>query len=218
MTDKVNEEFWSRTAENYDDDLIYVVGRDVIDAEIKKLGEEKNLGRVIEFACGTGLFTCAVAGNAEYVLATDISSEMIEIAAGRFAKYDNIEARTGSCYDCTLPDESFDTGLIVNSIHLIDSPVGALWEFHRVLKQGGKLIIATFTGRYLEPDAKQALANRFFEKFGKPPYAKNFTLDSLEEHLCEVGFNVEESCLLGEDVKALYLVGVKGKWGQSPIL
>ena len=209
MTDKVNREFWSRTAEKYDSDLVYVVGQDVIDAEIKKLSEEKNLGRVIEFGCGTGIFTTAIAGNADYILATDISSEMIEIAAGRFAGYDNIEARTGSCYDCELPDESFDTGLIVNSIHLIDSPVGALWEFHRVLKQGGKLIIATFTGRYLKPDAKEALANRFFEKFGKPPYARNFTLESLEEHLNEVGFRVEESLLLGTDVKALYLVGVK---------
>jgi len=45
--------------------------------------ESNNLGRAVEFGCGTGFYTGTLASKADSLLATDISPEMLEIAKQR---------------------------------------------------------------------------------------------------------------------------------------
>ena len=61
----------------------------------------------------------------------------------------------------------------------------------------------------MELKDKEALADRFIEKWGKPPYARNLSLDGLCELVSEAGFDVLEREIIGDWVNALYVVAVK---------
>ena len=83
------EDYWSKFARNYDKGVDHIVG-EAIQQEIKKrLSEERNLGDILEFGCGTGYFTKVVAQNAERVLATDLSDEMLELARTQLNEFEN---------------------------------------------------------------------------------------------------------------------------------
>lgn len=204
------EEYWSKFAGTFDGDVEYIVGPEINDAIRDKLGQLDNLGIAVEFGCGTGIFTSALAGNADSVVATDLSDEMLEKARHRLADYGNVMVRKASCYNSGFDAGEFDTALIANTLHMLEMPEDALREISRVLKPGGRLIVFSYTGRHMPRDEKEELANRFFEKWGKPPYAKNFSLETLGEFVSGAGFEVKESVVLGEGVKAVFLVAEKG--------
>jgi len=55
-----------------------------------------------------------------------------------------------------------------NLIHIIESPANALQESHRILKQGGRLIIATYTNYGMKLFEKIKLGFRFAKGWGNP--------------------------------------------------
>jgi predicted TPR repeat methyltransferase len=57
----------------------------------ERVAREGNLGRLVEFGCGTGFYTEVLARKSDTVLATDISSGMLELAQQRV---DGPEIRT----------------------------------------------------------------------------------------------------------------------------
>jgi ABC-2 type transport system ATP-binding protein len=67
------EYFWSKHAKGFLDSLEFVVGKPILEIINKALSEEKNLGKVVDFGCGTGIFTKIIAQNSESVIAVDIS-------------------------------------------------------------------------------------------------------------------------------------------------
>lgn len=52
MTDQKKEEYWSKFANNFDQDQKYVVGEAIQQALMGRLSEESDLGELIEFGCG----------------------------------------------------------------------------------------------------------------------------------------------------------------------
>jgi len=80
MTVQREERYWSRFARSYDRDGEYVVGKPILEAILETLSEEQDLGDCLEFGCGTGYFTRAIAGQARHVIATDLSEAMLEVA------------------------------------------------------------------------------------------------------------------------------------------
>jgi predicted TPR repeat methyltransferase len=83
------EEYWSRFADTFDEDQTYIVGQAVQQAVISRLSEERDLGEVVEFGCGRGFFTKAIAGNANRILATDLSDEMVAAAKEELKEFKN---------------------------------------------------------------------------------------------------------------------------------
>ena len=98
---------------------------------------------VLEIATGPGLLAKHVAGAAKRMIATDYSEGMI-----REAKRGTIpEGLVFEVADATaLPygDDSFDTVLIANALHVMPEPEKALREIDRVLRPGGMLIAPNF--------------------------------------------------------------------------
>jgi len=84
------ETYWSRFSEDFSARETLVVGEELINAVKKKIEMSHELGNVIEFGCGTGLFTRVIAGNAASVLATDYSAEMAGQARMIFHDHPNI--------------------------------------------------------------------------------------------------------------------------------
>ena len=205
------EKDWGKIAENFDELSEYVVG-EAINKEIsEKLSKEKNLGEVIEFGCGTGYFTKAIAKNAEQIIATDISEEMLETAKRQLKDYKNICFQKADCIATTLPDKKFDTVLMVNLLHVIKSPFQALDESCRIIKPKGQLIAIDLTGYGMKKFEMLKLVFRYLRKMGKPPKSDkgNLSPDDVKYLAEYAGFKTEENKLLGDKIKAVYFKGVK---------
>lgn len=136
-------------AQNYDDRWSISFDQRCIDyarEKFAKVAPPEKYGDVLEIGCGTGFFIINLwqAGLVERAYATDISSGMVD-ACRRNAERVGLTDLVGKAADAEgLPfdDNSFD--LVVGHAvlhHLPDVP-GALAECFRVLKPGGRLVIA----------------------------------------------------------------------------
>jgi ubiquinone/menaquinone biosynthesis C-methylase UbiE len=211
MIEHKKEKYWSKFAYGYDEGVEYIVGKTINQTIIKILSAEQELGEVIEFGCGTGYFTKAIAKNAKHVIATDLSDEMLEMTRRQLEKFQNVTIEKADCENPSFPSKRFDTVFMVNVIHFIQNSHKCLQESHRILKDGGLLLLADYTGYGMKWSEKMKLGFRFFRKCGIPPrHAKtNLSFDEFRSLVEGAGFKVEKIQLIGEKTKALYLKGRK---------
>jgi len=211
MTEYKKEEYWSKFANSFDEDQAYIVGRAIQQAVIRRLSEESDLGEVVELGCGRGFFTKAIARNATQVLATDLSDEMVEAAGTELKEFQNITVQKVDCENTAFPSEKFDTVVMVNIVHFIENPDKCLQESYRILKTGGVLLLADYTGYGMSWFRMMKMGMRFLKKWGKPPrYAKKgLSPDELGSLVEGAGLKVEKVQLIGDKTKAIYLKGRK---------
>ncbi|HET6514597.1 MAG TPA: class I SAM-dependent methyltransferase [Thermodesulfovibrionales bacterium] len=211
MEGKKRERYWGAFACTYDDGAEYVVGKALRQAILHRLSEERDLGDTVEFGCGTGYFTTALAVNAASLTATDLSDEMLAVARVRLKDFSRVTISKTDCEGTPFTPESFDTVFMANVLHTIRNPRKALQESYRILKDGGLLLIVLYTDFGMSWFEKMELALRYFVTFGMPPPhgLKNYSPDELGSLVRSVGFNNVEIQLLGDKPKALYLRGRK---------
>jgi ABC-2 type transport system ATP-binding protein len=209
MTGLKNESFWSKSADTYMNDTRYVAGEAVLQAVTDRLSAERGLGEVVEFGCGTGRFTQIIAPNAEQVVATDLSDEMLAVAREQLKGLSHVVTQKADVEGTPFPSERFDTVFMVNVIHVVKNPRAALRESHRILKNGGRLLIVSYTGYGMTPWARMALGIRYLRKFGFPKHSRNYSPAGLAALVESAGFEVERVQLVGDKTKAVYLMGVK---------
>lgn len=106
--------------------------------------------RVLDVAAGAGeqsITTAKKVGPSGYVLATDISSNILEYAKqmAQQAGVNNIETKVMDGENLTLGDETFDA--VISRVGLIYFPdqQKALQEMLRVLKRGGKVAAIVYS-------------------------------------------------------------------------
>lgn len=211
MKKQKQEKDWGKMAENFDEFSEYVVGKEINNEISQKLSTEKDLGKVIEFGCGTGYFTKAIAKNAKHIIATDIFGEMLKMAKKQLEDYENVSFQKVDCKETDFPDNKFDTVLMVNLLHIIKEPRKAMEESYRILKDGGRLIAIDLTGCGMKKFEMLKLVFRYLKKMGKPPKADkgNLSPEYIESLAENFGFKAKENKLLGDRIKALYFRGVK---------
>jgi ubiquinone/menaquinone biosynthesis C-methylase UbiE len=117
----------------------------------ERVAREGNLGRLVEFGCGTGFYTEVLATKADTLLATDISPAMLDVAKQQ-VNAPNVTFRAEDCQRTSLPDGAFDTAFISLVIHFT-VPDHTVAEMYRILRPGGTLIIVN-----LDPQALNGLA------------------------------------------------------------
>jgi ubiquinone/menaquinone biosynthesis C-methylase UbiE len=205
--EKRKEDYWGKFAHTFDEDQKYVVGEVIQRTIIDKLSTERDLGNAVEFGCGRGYYTGVIAKNAKRVVATDISDEMLEMARHQFKGIQNITFQKANCKSTDFPAEAFDTAVMINLIHVIEDPLDSLLECHRILKTGGKLVIASYTAYSMSLLPRIGMIMRFLKKWGKPlPYFNpKLSPDHLGVLLEKAAFVIEESKIIGDKTKALYL-------------
>lgn len=99
-------------------------------------------GALLDVGCGPGLLLATLAENyPELRLAgLDIAPEMIRVAQERLGS--RADLRIGDSESLPWEDCVFDYVFSVDSFHHYPNPLRALAEFHRVLKGGGRLVVA----------------------------------------------------------------------------
>ncbi|MBP1557338.1 MAG: class I SAM-dependent methyltransferase [Oscillospiraceae bacterium] len=138
-----NKGFWQRFACLYGAVMEKGNGSlyDDIAAEISPLLNEDKA--VLELACGSGQLSFKLADRAKSWLATDFSENMIAEAQKR-ERPENLQFQVADATALPYADNSFDTVLIANALHIMPQPDKALAEIKRVLKADGVMIAPTF--------------------------------------------------------------------------
>lgn len=210
MTEDTIEYYWSRFQANYDKNQEYVVGIDFLNEIKKNTAKLTDLGDVLELGCGTGYFTETIAKNAKHIFATDLSDVLLENARERLSHFKQVTFQKENCYRTSFQPEKFDTVFMANLIHIVQDPSKVLQESYRVLRDGGILIISSFTNYSMKPLEIIKLGFRYIKVWGKPPrYTHRFSPDSLGALMNSAGFSIEESKILGNKTKSLFIIGKK---------
>ena len=127
---------------------------DVLDAEERKIWQnpEEILGIieikptfvVADIGCGSGFFTLVVSKKVAKVYAVDVQMEMLESLEDkiRSLKIENIKSLLAWENEIPLENNSVDLLLSMNTLHEFDDKERMVFEMKRVLKKGGKVLIA----------------------------------------------------------------------------
>jgi ubiquinone/menaquinone biosynthesis C-methylase UbiE len=104
--------------------------------------------RVLDVACGTGIVARHVApivGAAGKVVALDISTAMLVVAAGLPAPAGApVEWRTGSALSHSLPSDLFDLVLCQQGLQFFSDRAAALREMRRVMTENGRVVVSVW--------------------------------------------------------------------------
>jgi len=106
--------------------------------------------RILDIAAGAGEPAVSAAervGAGGYVLATDISEGIVELArqVAHECGLDQIETRVMDGEKPDLPDSSFDAVLCRLGLMYMPQPAAALREWRRVLRTGGRVAVVVFS-------------------------------------------------------------------------
>jgi ubiquinone/menaquinone biosynthesis C-methylase UbiE len=144
--------------------------------------------RILDVACGTGMYTRHIAKYARQVYGVDISWGMLKKAQKtvKLKELENITFSRAQVENLPFKDNYFDAVSCCGALQLFPDVNKALEEMHRVLKVRGKLAVMTYLKR-----SKKSLRGL------KPPleFLENekqihfFTIGELKSYLWSNGYN-----------------------------
>jgi ubiquinone/menaquinone biosynthesis C-methylase UbiE/DNA-binding transcriptional ArsR family regulator len=95
-----------------------------------------------DLGCGTGQVAGALAPFVSQVIAVDRSGEMLQTARRRLRDYPNVDIRRGDLEALPIDTASLDAATLVLVLHHVPDPSAALADAARVLRPGGRLLVA----------------------------------------------------------------------------
>ena len=140
---------------------------------------------VLECACGTGLLSAVIAEKCRQLTATDFSEKMMKKAEKNCRAFRNITYAPADITALPFADGSFDKVVAGNVIHLLDNPMTALSELHRVCKDGGMLIIPTYMNK--DDRGKTNGFSNAVQKAGAD-FKREFTMESYRQFFLDAGY------------------------------
>lgn len=212
MTELNTETYWSQFVKDFELKQQHVVGDDILSLMQAELLKENHLGKVLELGCGTGLFTENLQKVSGKAIATDFSEEMVAAAKSKRGNLKNVKFEKADALNLQYMDESFDTVFMANLIHVIGDAKRVIQESSRVLKNGGSLIVTSFSIDEMNFLNRMAMGIRYLKTFGKPSAdttKEKTTRKSVEILLINHGFQISRSKLVGNKSKAFYISCIK---------
>ena len=131
----------------------------------------KGKGELLDVGCGLGMFISLAAKHGWRVAANELS----EYAAKAASKSAKAEVFHGQLENAKYSKDRFDVITIWHVLEHLESPLTTLRECARILKPGGKLIVAV-------PNVENKVF-RFFYKLGRGKHFRLFDPDDKELHL-----------------------------------
>ncbi|OFE17427.1 bifunctional demethylmenaquinone methyltransferase/2-methoxy-6-polyprenyl-1,4-benzoquinol methylase [Humibacillus sp. DSM 29435] len=98
--------------------------------------------RILDLAAGTGTSSTPLVAAGARVVACDRSRGMVEVGRRQCPGLQFVE---GDALDLPFDDASFDTVTISYGLRNIENPLAALQEMRRVVRDGGRIVVAEFS-------------------------------------------------------------------------
>lgn len=172
----------------YDEALVQrLIYRPVHDAVVSVLRETGPHRRVLDLACGTGLLTARLREERdllEEIVGADYSAGMLEQASRRRPDMTWVRA---SALALPFADSTFDAITSTEAFHWFPDQSLALRECRRVLRPGGRLLVALVLPDY---EVVGTVARELSKLAGQP--LRWPTADGMRALLEREGFDVEE--------------------------
>lgn len=123
-----------------------------VEAAMLRLAGKDPVRLHVDLGTGTGSVLKSFAGLATQAIGIDSSREMLAIARLNLEKANirHAQVRHGDIYALPFADASADFITIHQVLHYLDDPARVLAEAARVLKPGGRMIIADFAPHDME--------------------------------------------------------------------
>ena len=130
---------------------------------------------VLEIGCGRGELACLLAespAGPRRLVAADFAQAAVRFGAarGRHRGLDCVSWMVADVQAIGLPDDTFDTVISCETIEHLTDPVGALREFYRLLRPGGRVVITTpnYMGAFGLYRGYLRLRGRRYDEGGQP--------------------------------------------------
>lgn len=195
-----------RRGGRWDPEEFFRDGRDEIARVVEYLdglGIDIRGGRALDFGCGAGRLTQALADHAAEVTGVDIARSMIEAATSFNRHGERVRYVVNTEPDLSLfGDGAFDFVCSLITLQHVPPRFGRAYirEFFRVVRPGGCVLFQMRSGPRIEPGSFRALLYRLNrEPFrhlvqrirGRPPYEIHFIArEQVEEVIAEAGGRV----------------------------
>jgi ubiquinone/menaquinone biosynthesis C-methylase UbiE len=191
--------FWERRASVYDRSMA-LFGGAVPEARRRVAELLRGQRRVLEVACGTGLFSEALAPGVGELLATDGAAAMVDLARRRLAPWPHVRVEQRELLALGEPSHSADALLAANVLHLLPDLPQALAALVVPLRPGGLLLIPTYChAQHLRSRLVSAALSLI-----SFPGQRRFDLAGLRQVALEAGLQVE----VAELIPALLPIGL----------
>ncbi|MEN3535152.1 methyltransferase domain-containing protein [Microbispora sp. ZYX-F-249] len=141
-TDADVRRVFDRMADRYDSQMLAWERRLLPGGREWAVGQAR--GHVVEIAVGTGL-NLPLYDAGTTVVGIELSERMLELARRRAARAglgERVELRQGDVQRLDLPDGVADTVVSTFTMCTIPDPAAAAREAHRVLRPGGRFVLA----------------------------------------------------------------------------
>lgn len=109
------------------------------------IAELPSLNAVLDLGCGTGMFFGELSNKAKFIVATDISIEMLKFAKERSQVAFLIQSDASHL---PIRDQSLDAVVSVTMLQNVSDPIGVISEIARVLKRGGIAVITSLKHKF----------------------------------------------------------------------
>ena len=152
----------------------FVGRRSIIDRLLRRF--RVNAGLAIDVGCGSGRNLEVLAAHARSVAGVDCSASAVRLTAAR-----GFAAIQADGNLLPLADGSVDLVTALDALEHMEDDIRTLREFHRVLRPGGRLLLAVPAYRFLWSEHDEALRHR-----------RRYLASELHIKLTNTGFDVEK--------------------------
>ena len=205
-----SEKFWDKQAEKYAEQQQDIKLNDNMDyvSTLKYLNTDDI---VLDYGCGAGIVSNAIADKVKEVHAIDISPKMIEVAQRKADELSikNINYAPGTIFDERYQNESFDVILAFRVLHMLEDMPVVMSRINELLKPGG-VFISTTTCMGEKKWAFLSIVVFLASKMGiVPQHINMFKLSDLEGLLTGENFQIVECEIMEDSIPNYYIVARK---------
>ena len=201
---------WEKFADSFEENNNYVVGLNDIKIVKDSFSSFSDSGNVLELGCGNGTYTECFVDSSIDITATDLSEDMVSVAVKRFKNTENVTVEQADCFNLKYSESSYDTVFMANLLHIVPNPEALLSECFRVLKDGGQLIVVSFTLHGMTFLNQLQLKYRYLKTYGSKSSKSIILTPELAEKMSEIsGFKNIKTSLIGKSVKAVLFTAEK---------
>jgi ubiquinone/menaquinone biosynthesis C-methylase UbiE len=185
---RVRDEF-TRQAETFSASAA-ITDKALTERFVAALGETIR-GSVLDVACGPGILSAAIAKSARDVTPFDLTPQMLKKAAQRCAEagVGSVTFREGNAAELPFANEAFDAVVTRLSVHHFDRPARVISEIFRVLRPGGRFVVADVVSS--EVVAESELQNAI-EILRDPSHVRMLPGSELMSLVKDAGFEIEQ--------------------------